>query len=53
VTDDHRVLEIELGTALGRAAVEALRLDVLRLARRYGVEVRNIRVEPVDPIEGE
>jgi len=53
VTDDDRVLEIELGTALGRAAVEALRLDVLRLARRYGVEVRNISVERVNPIEGE
>ena len=53
MTDDDRVLEIELGTALGRAAVEALRLDVLRLARRYGVEVRKISVERVNPIEGE
>ena len=53
MTDDDRVLEIELDTALGRAAAEALRLDVLRLARRYGAQVRNFRVERVDPIEAE
>ncbi len=51
--DHDRLLEIEVGTPLGRSAVEALRLDVLRLARRYGVEVRNVRIEPVDRIEGE
>jgi hypothetical protein len=53
VTDDDRVLEIELDTPLGRAASEALRLDVLRLARRYGAEVRNFSLERVDPLEGE
>lgn len=52
MTDDDRLLEIKVDTPLGRAAVEALRLDVLRLARRYGVEVRKVRVEPVDPIKG-
>jgi hypothetical protein len=53
VTDDDRVLEIELDPPLGRAASEALRLDLLRLARRYGAEVRSFTVERVDPIERE
>ena len=50
MTEDDRTLEIELDTALGRTEVEALRLDLLRLARRYGVEVRKFSVEQVDPI---
>jgi hypothetical protein len=47
VTDDDSRLEIEVGTPLGRAAAEALRLDLLRLARRYGATVERVRVEPV------
>ena len=45
--DDDRVVEIELDVALSRVAAEALRLDVLQLARRYGVALKEFRTEPI------
>ncbi len=45
--DDPEVLEIALDGPLGRVAVEALRLDVRRLARRYGVTLKGFMTEPV------
>jgi len=52
VTDDDRGLDLEIDAPLGRAEVEAFRLEVFRLAHRYGAEVRSFRIERVDPIEG-
>jgi len=52
VTDDDRTLEIELDTAISRTAAETLRLEILQVARRYGVELRKFSVEPVEPSEG-
>jgi len=45
--DDDRVREVELDVALGRVAAEALRLDVLRLTRRYGVALKEFKTEPI------
>jgi len=48
VTEDNdRVVEVELDVALGRVAAEALRLDVLRLPRRYGVALKEFKTEPI------
>jgi len=48
VTEDNdRVVEVELDVALGRVAAEALRLDVLRLTRRYGVALKEFKTEPI------
>jgi hypothetical protein len=47
VTDDDRVVEVELDVALGRTAAEAFRLDVLRLTRRYGVALKEFKTEPI------
>ncbi len=45
--DNDRVVEVELDVALGRVAAEALRLDVLRLTRRYGVALKEFKTEPI------
>ena len=39
---DHH---IEITGTLDRHAVEALQLEVRRLAKRYGVEIKGLRVE--------
>jgi len=36
---------IEITGTLDRHAVEALQLEVRRLAKRYGVEIKGLRVE--------
>lgn len=36
---------IEITGALDRKAVEALRLEIRRLGRRYGVEITDLRIE--------
>lgn len=36
---------IDLTGALDRSAIEALRLEVLHLARQYGVDVKEFRIE--------
>lgn len=47
INDDARVLKVTLDVALGRVAAEALRLDVLRLTRRYGVALKEFKTEPI------
>ena len=37
--------QLEVRGTMDRHAAEALRLEILRLARRYDVEVKAIRVE--------
>jgi len=38
-------LRVELSAELDRHALEALRLEIERLARRYGIEIAEIRVD--------
>lgn len=40
-----QVTRLEITGSLDRHAAEALQLEVRRLARRYGVEVRSVRIE--------
>ena len=40
---------IEISAKLGRHGAEALRLEAQRLARRYGIEISDIRVERPEP----
>ena len=35
-----------------RQTVEALRLEVQRLARRHGVSISNVRIEAAEPLGG-
>jgi hypothetical protein len=42
------VRTIEIATTLDRPAVEALRLEILRLARRSGVDVREVRITRIE-----
>jgi hypothetical protein len=42
------VERLEIAGDLSRAAIEALALDLRRLARRHGVEIRALRIEKVD-----
>jgi hypothetical protein len=44
-TDDR--MRYEIGGDLDRRAAEALRLELVWLARRYGVEIEDFRVQPV------
>jgi hypothetical protein len=44
---NDRAVEITLDVAIDRVAAEALRLDVLELARRHGVVLKDFRTEPV------
>ncbi len=39
------VRRIEIIGTLDRHAVEAIRLEIRRLAKRYGVEIKGLRVE--------
>lgn len=46
--DSHRVVDrIEIAGDLDRHAVEALQLEIRRLAKRYGVEIKGLRIEKV------
>ena len=48
-TDLHQVVHrIEISGDLGRHAVEALQLEIRRLAKRHGVEITELRIETVD-----
>jgi hypothetical protein len=44
--DDGWVVDVELDVALDRVTAEALRLDVLQLARRYGLALK-FKTEPI------
>jgi hypothetical protein len=37
---------IEIETQLDRQALEALLLEIRQLAKRYGADVRNVRIQP-------
>lgn len=45
---DGDVERFEIAGGLDRAAVEALELDLRRLAKRYGAEIRALRIEKVE-----
>jgi hypothetical protein len=45
---DGEIERLEIGGDLNRAEVEALALDLRRLARRHGVEIRALRIERVE-----
>ena len=45
--DDHPVVKVKLDVALDRVAAEALRLDILQLARRYGVALKECKTKPI------
>ena len=45
---DQVVHQIEISGDLGRHVVEALQLEIRRLARRHGVEITELRIETVD-----
>ena len=49
---DESVRRIEITGDLDRHAVEALRLEVLRLARRHGVTVENLRIQESGDSQG-
>ena len=42
------IVHIEIGEGLDRHAVEALRLEIRRLALRLGLEIRALQVETVE-----
>jgi hypothetical protein len=44
--EGQQVRSLEITGSLDRHAVEALRLEVLRLARRHGVTIRRFRIAP-------
>jgi hypothetical protein len=44
-TDD--LMRFEVRGDLDRRAAEALRLELVWLARRYGVEIEDVRIRPV------
>ena len=39
---------IEITGELDRLSAEALRVELIGLAKRYGVEITTFRVEPID-----
>jgi hypothetical protein len=43
------VEQIEITAALDRVEAESLRLEILRLARRSGVNVTDVAIRRVDP----
>jgi hypothetical protein len=48
-TDLEQIVHrIEISGDLGRHAVEALKLEIRRLARRHGVQIAELRIETVD-----
>jgi hypothetical protein len=46
---EHVAHRIEVSGQLDRRAAEALLLEARRLARRYGLEIGEIRVETAEP----
>lgn len=53
-TDLHQVVHrIEISGDLGRHAVEALQLEIRRLAKRHGVEITELRIETEDDEDGD
>jgi len=43
---------VEITGELDRQAAEALQLELRRLARRYNLEVEDLRIEPIDDTPG-
>lgn len=53
-TDLEQVVHrIEISGDLGRHAVEALQLEIRRLAKRHGVEISELRIEAEDDEDDE
>lgn len=48
--EEHQAetVRIDIPGVLDCAAVEALRLEVFHLARQYGIEVKDFRIEKVN-----
>jgi hypothetical protein len=47
--EPSRQLRLEIDGALDRHALEALRLEIRRLGRRYGLVLKDLRTEEVRP----
>lgn len=45
--DEAAVYEVEIRGALGRRALETLHLEIRWLAKRYGAEIKEFRIEDV------
>ncbi|HEV8310671.1 MAG TPA: hypothetical protein VGW35_23660 [Methylomirabilota bacterium] len=45
---DEPVQDIRITASLNRNAVEALRLEIRRLAKRHGLEIEELRTERVE-----
>lgn len=43
--DESRQIRLEISGPLDRAALEALRLEIRELARRYGLTLKDLRME--------
>ncbi len=45
--DEAAVYEVNITGPLGRRAAEVLQLEIRHLAKRYGVEIKELRIEDV------
>lgn len=43
--EEVAVYEVDITGPLGRRAAEALQLEIRHLAKRYGVEIKELRIE--------
>jgi len=43
--DEAAVYEVNIVGSLGRRSVEALQLEIRHLAKRYGAEIKELRIE--------
>lgn len=44
----RRIRHIEISGDLDRHAAEALQLEIRRVAKRYGVDIKDIRIEKLE-----
>ena len=48
-SSDERIHRVEISGRMDRHAAEALQLELRRLAKRHGVDIKEVRIERPEP----